>query len=630
LAGFEQNSRMPSHHVARLRFLALCIALALYSSAIAAIATLTLKVLQGNQYHLLQPGSLAAWLALSAGPVLLLTPLIGSLAGAGQARIRILGGIAGAECLLLWCAFEKDPPWLSVLSVLSIVSAFLLAAVLALIGSIARDALLRRATVSTLLACFATVGGFYGASLGIDTETIVDKDIPPAVSYACWTLLVSLLSAWFVRFDVAEQLPLSNGLIAPFIAAVRDSIRQRRSASALVGLWFWFFVAATVVVVLCRVLVPANSADAEQEVLKNTRKVGVACLAGILLSLLNRHPYRHGGFVFLAVLVATTCAVCLQVGGVREWPILGIAFALGVSISPLLHFFQTWTTPKYHGMAAAIVIAAWSSAAMVLAAFFVSMENSPGPAPILTVLIILLGLASILSLIAFFRPGMEAFLEVVLWPVYRIRAFGPGAVQLPSRGSHLLIANHSAWLDPLFMAKICAMPTTPMMTSKFYDLPVISWLMRNVIGTIRVPEIAYRSEAPELKEAVAGLDQGKCIVLFPEGFLRRKEEQPLRRFGRGVWQILVDRPETPVFACWIEGNWGSYLSFRNGPPTKNKRIDFWRHIRIGVIGPIRVDKAILGDHMAVRTFLMRQVAAAREPLGLPPLDLPTAAEGDKE
>jgi 1-acyl-sn-glycerol-3-phosphate acyltransferase len=220
----------------------------------------------------------------------------------------------------------------------------------------------------------------------------------------------------------------------------------------------------------------------------------------------------------------------------------------------------------------------------------------------------------------------------LLWPFYRIRAAGPGVEHLPTRGPYLVIGNHAGWFDPLFFAKVLPAPIVPMMTSRFYDLPVLSWIMRHVIGTIRVPDKPLRHEAPELKEAVAALDRGECVILFPEGYLRRKEEVPLRRFGRGVWQILKDRPQTPVFACWIEGVWGSYFSYRGGPPTKGKRPDFWRPIRVGVIGPITVDATTLEDHMATRTYLMRQVAEARTPLGLGPLELAAVhdGEGDKE
>ena len=270
----------------------------------------------------------------------------------------------------------------------------------------------------------------------------------------------------------------------------------------------------------------------------------------------------------------------------------------------------------------------------MLAAILVNLGDNPAAArtPLLNILLGVTGFAFVAGIGCFFRPAMELTLEVLQSPLYRIRAIGPGAGQMPMRGPYLVIGNHSAWMDPLFVATIVPAPIVPMMSSTFYDLPVISWLMRHVFGTIRVPDKTVRHEAPELKEAVAALDRGDCVVIFPEGFLRRKEEVPLRRFGRGVWQILKDRPTTPVFACWIEGAWGSYFSHRGGPPVKGKRPDFWRSIRIGVVGPITVDAAMLADHMATRTFLMGQVSEARRPLGLDPLALPTAneAEGEKE
>ena len=53
---------------------------------------------------------------------------------------------------------------------------------------------------------------------------------------------------------------------------------------------------------------------------------------------------------------------------------------------------------------------------------------------------------------------------------------------------------------------------------------------------------------------------------------------PLSQFGQGVWHILHERPDTPVVVCWIEGGWGCYFSYYNGPPTVNKRFDWWRRI----------------------------------------------------
>ncbi len=231
-----------------------------------------------------------------------------------------------------------------------------------------------------------------------------------------------------------------------------------------------------------------------------------------------------------------------------------------------------------------------------------------------------------------FRPVFELILEPILWIFYRVRGSGPGFVEFPRTGPCLVIANHACWLDPIFLAKVLPRRITPMMTARFYDLPLLRWLMVT-FGVIRVPERTFKKDAPEIAEAVAALDRGECVVIFPEGYLRRTEDRPLRRFGQGVWQILKARPQTPVYAVWIDGGWGSFTSYYNGPPTKNKKLDFRRPIRVGMSAAVRVPLEILENHWTTRTFLMNLVSEARRHFGLeplPPFTLPTAADDNED
>ena len=230
-----------------------------------------------------------------------------------------------------------------------------------------------------------------------------------------------------------------------------------------------------------------------------------------------------------------------------------------------------------------------------------------------------LGFGAAFASVRLFRPFFELSVEPFVALMYRIRGVGPGANAVPYGGPLLVVANHACFLDPLFLAQLLPRPITPMMTSLFFDVWFLKPLMVHVFGTIRVPDERIRRTAPELGEAIAALDAGKCVVIFPEAYLRRKEEQPLRRFGRGAFEILKARPATPVMACWIEGGWGSFFSHRGGPPGKNKRPDFRRRIRVamGPVGP--VPAAWLGDHMTLRLGLMDEVAATRAHLGLPAL-----------
>jgi 1-acyl-sn-glycerol-3-phosphate acyltransferase len=228
-----------------------------------------------------------------------------------------------------------------------------------------------------------------------------------------------------------------------------------------------------------------------------------------------------------------------------------------------------------------------------------------------------------------FRAVVELTSEPVLWVMFRIRGTGPGLKSIPRTGACVVIANHACWVDPFFLAKVFPRPLTPVMTSRFYDLPVIRRFMR-VFCAVRVPETTFRKEAPELQEVIAALDRGECVVLFPEGYLRRSADRPLKRFGQGVWQILKARPNTPVYATWIEGGWESYTSFFNGPPMKNKKPDFRRPIGVGVSDAATVPPELLADHLRTRVHLMNLVSQARVHLGLEPLPAFTLADKHDE
>ena len=71
-----------------------------------------------------------------------------------------------------------------------------------------------------------------------------------------------------------------------------------------------------------------------------------------------------------------------------------------------------------------------------------------------------------------YREVIEQLMEIAVWPVYRIKGHGDGWTPLPLRGPLLIVANHAAWFDPIWMAKVIPRSLRPMMTSLFYDLPL--------------------------------------------------------------------------------------------------------------------------------------------------------------
>jgi len=238
-------------------------------------------------------------------------------------------------------------------------------------------------------------------------------------------------------------------------------------------------------------------------------------------------------------------------------------------------------------------------------------------------------IAMLLAWARLFRPFFESGISCIARISYRIRSTSSDTIS--ANGAMIVIANHACWWDPLFVAGALPRPITPMMTSVFYDRWFLRPLMRHVFEAIRVEEAKARREAPELQQAIDALDAGKCVLIFPEAYLRRKEEIPLRRFGRGIWEILKQRPNTPIVACWIEGAWGCHSSYFNGPPAKNKKFDFLRPIAVAVSDPFHLEPDVLEHHLRTRITLMNHVGQVRTKLGLEPLpmfDLPKADEGE--
>jgi 1-acyl-sn-glycerol-3-phosphate acyltransferase len=241
------------------------------------------------------------------------------------------------------------------------------------------------------------------------------------------------------------------------------------------------------------------------------------------------------------------------------------------------------------------------------------------------VLVLLLG--AVLAWRVLLPQTLELVIELLILPMHRIHVRGPGVGQVPRRGPLLMLGNHTTYFDPFWIAKLAPRHVRPLMTSTFFDLPVIHWLMTRVVRAIRVPRVGFRRQAPELEEVIAELKRGGCVLLFPESILRRTEERLLRQFGQGVWRVLRELPQTPVIVFWIEGGWGSYASYRNGSPMKNKPLDFLRRIDIALESPQLLPSEVLADQRSTRQFLMRACLGARRHLGL---DVPQDALPSQE
>ncbi|MCS6849895.1 MAG: 1-acyl-sn-glycerol-3-phosphate acyltransferase [Gemmataceae bacterium] len=333
--------------------------------------------------------------------------------------------------------------------------------------------------------------------------------------------------------------------------------------------------------------------------------LSIGWAAGMLTAWLQRHPRRRLG-VFPVVLTTLGADVF-----VRPWS-AGWASAVPSALAAALLAYGLTALATAHGLPRPQVAAGLTAVSLV------HLVPLPEAAPTWGFAAVagLTAGAAALSWWLYARDVLELALELLLWPVYRFVVTGPGLGRVPLSGPLLVYANHTAYTDPFWVAKVIPRRLIPMMTSVFYDKPIIRWLMAKVVHAIRIEASSCRREAPELRQGIEVLDRGGALLIFPEGWLRRVPEPVVRRFGRGIWHILRERPQTPIVACWIEGGWGSYLSYFKGPPGKNKRLDWWRPIAIAVGEPFCLSADILQDHRLTRTVLMERCVLLRRELGL--------------
>jgi 1-acyl-sn-glycerol-3-phosphate acyltransferase len=345
--------------------------------------------------------------------------------------------------------------------------------------------------------------------------------------------------------------------------------------------------------------------------------------AGSLLASIEGHHRRSLGLVPYAATGLLAAFGWLAVSTNLTWPAFLLGLMGGVLNVPLRAAYQAAVPADARGNGMAIMNTANYLAGTTLAALLLALARSDILPPVgqLWFLAALAGIAVLVAWWALLRESLELLIEIIIWPMYRIRAYGPGATDFPRHGPVLIIANHTAWFDPIWLAKVIPRRLTPMMTSKFYDLPILRFLMVRIVHAIRVPAAPFRRQAPELDEAIGVLDGGGCVILFPEGHVKRRAEQAVRQFGQGVWHILSQRPRTSVVVSWIEGGWGSMTSWADGPPLQGKPLDCWRRIDIALDKPRLVPAEALEDHRATRRYFMEACLAARSYLGLDPLTL---------
>ena len=130
----------------------------------------------------------------------------------------------------------------------------------------------------------------------------------------------------------------------------------------------------------------------------------------------------------------------------------------------------------------------------------------------------------------------------VVGPVVRVvyRLEVRGQEHVPPVGPLVIAANHDSVLDPFVLAAAISRPTRYLGKAELWCVPLLRLWLDNVEA---IPVERGRSDAGAIESAVAALEAGEVVGIFPEGGVAR--EGPWLR-GAARMALATGAPLLPV------------------------------------------------------------------------------------
>ncbi|MQA14136.1 MAG: 1-acyl-sn-glycerol-3-phosphate acyltransferase [Pseudonocardiaceae bacterium] len=220
------------------------------------------------------------------------------------------------------------------------------------------------------------------------------------------------------------------------------------------------------------------------------------------------------------------------------------------------------------------------------------------------------------------RRGFWVMLcAVTFHPATRLaarRRFG-GLEHVPAEGPALVVCNHISYLDPIYTAVfVHHRGRVPRFLAKasLWSLPVIG---RMLAGAEQIPVYRGSTEATEsLRAAEQALDEGKLVLIYPEGTISRDPEHWPMHARTGIARLALAR-DVPVVPTV---HWGTHRVYdhyhkRFRPlPRKEVVVRAGPPVELSAYRGRRVDSALLREVTDLVMGRVREVLA--EVRGEPP------------
>jgi glycerol-3-phosphate dehydrogenase (NAD(P)+) len=136
----------------------------------------------------------------------------------------------------------------------------------------------------------------------------------------------------------------------------------------------------------------------------------------------------------------------------------------------------------------------------------------------------------------------RAFLQPFLQIFFRLSR--NGRHHIPAEGGVLLASNHRSFLDPFVIGCCLRRPIFFVAKQELFENRLIGWFL-NCMGAF--PIRRGESDEESVKTALALLERGDAVVIFPEGTRIRRPDE-LGNAKRGVGRLVLETgaPVVPV------------------------------------------------------------------------------------
>jgi 1-acyl-sn-glycerol-3-phosphate acyltransferase len=120
------------------------------------------------------------------------------------------------------------------------------------------------------------------------------------------------------------------------------------------------------------------------------------------------------------------------------------------------------------------------------------------------------------------------------------------AERLPDEGAFILAGNHVSFLDPPFFGLACRRAAYYLARETLFRHPLANWILRSWHC---VPISRGRADIGAMRAVLRMLDEGKAVLMFPEG---TRSDGQLQEPRAGIGMIVA-RANVPVVPMRISG-----------------------------------------------------------------------------